>query len=125
MIRMGQDDTDRYQDLPFAAFRSVQRNPSPEKTIEFALSVLIVTLVNLFKDSTHINDPILVVVEELGEEVVELVNLEESSINTELENVKSFTRTNINKPDFTPRKTRKSQHFWRFKPTKQNLWGFL
>ena len=84
MIRMGQDDTDRYQDLPFAAFRSVQRNPSPEKTIEFALSVLIVTLVNLFKDPTHVNDPILVVVEELGEEVVELVNLEESSINIEI-----------------------------------------
>ena len=41
------------------------------------------------------------------------------------ENVKSFTRTNINKPDFTPRKARKSQHFWHFKPTKQNLWGFL
>ena len=40
----------------------------------------------------------------------------------ELENVKSFTRTNINKPDFTPRKSR---HFWHFKPTKQNLWGFL
>ena len=43
----------------------------------------------------------------------------------ELENVKSFTRTNINKPDFTPRKARKSRHFWHFKPTKQNLWGFL
>ena len=70
--------------LPFAAFRSVQRNPSPEKTIEFALSVLIVTLVNLFKDPTHVNDPILVVVEELGEEVVELVNLEESSINIKI-----------------------------------------
>ena len=84
MIRVGQDDTNRYQDLPFAAFRSVQRNPSPEKTIEFALSVLIVTLVNLFKDPTHVNDPILVVVEELGEEVVELVNLEESSINIEI-----------------------------------------
>ena len=42
-----------------------------------------------------------------------------------LENVKSFTWTNINKPDFTPRKTRKSRHFWHFKPTKQNLWGFL
>ena len=44
---------------------------------------------------------------------------------SELENVKSFTRTNINKPDFTPRKARKSRHFWHFKPTKQNLWGFL
>ena len=30
-----------------------------------------------------------------------------------------------NKPDFTPRKARKSQHFWHFKPTKQNLWYFL
>ena len=46
--------------------------------------MLIVTLVNLFKDPTHVNDPILVVVEELGEEVVELVNLEESSINIEI-----------------------------------------
>ena len=46
-------------------------------------------------------------------------------ISPELENVKSFTRTNINKPDFTPRKARKSRHFWHFKPTKQNLWGFL
>ena len=44
---------------------------------------------------------------------------------SELENVKSFTRTNIIKPDFTPRKARKSRHFWHFKPTKQNLWGFL
>ena len=43
----------------------------------------------------------------------------------ELENVKSFTRTNINQPDFTRRKARKSRHFWHFKPTKQNLWGFL
>ena len=42
-----------------------------------------------------------------------------------MENVKSFTRTNINKPNFTPRKVRKSRHFWHFKPTKQNLWGFL
>ena len=42
-----------------------------------------------------------------------------------MENVKSFTRTNINKTDFTPRKARKSRHFWHFKPTKQNLWGFL
>ena len=39
----------------------------------------------------------------------------------ELENVKSFTRTNINKPNFTPRKACKSRHFWHFKPTKQNL----
>ena len=38
----------------------------------------------------------------------------------ELENVKSFTRTNISKPDFTLRKARKSQHFWHFKLTKQN-----
>ena len=38
----------------------------------------------------------------------------------ELENVKSFTRTNISKPDFTLRKARKSQHFWHFKPKKQN-----
>ena len=30
----------------------------------------------------------------------------------ELENVKSFTRTNINKPDFTPRKAYNSRHFW-------------
>ena len=30
---------------------------------------------------------------------------------SELENVKSFTRTNINKPDFTPRKACKSRHF--------------
>ena len=29
----------------------------------------------------------------------------------ELENVKSFTRTNINQPDFTRRKARKSRHF--------------
>ena len=29
----------------------------------------------------------------------------ESEIKAELENVKSFTRTNINKPDFTPRKS--------------------
>ena len=43
----------------------------------------------------------------------------------ELENVKSFTRTKINKPDFTLRKARKSRHFWHFKPTKLNLWGFL
>ena len=43
----------------------------------------------------------------------------------EMENVKSFTRTNINKPDFTPRKARKLRHFWHFKPTKQNLCGFL
>ena len=43
----------------------------------------------------------------------------------EMENVKSFTRTNNNKPDFTPRKARKSRNFWHFKPTKQNLWGFL
>ena len=42
---------------------------------------------------------------------------------TELQNVKSFTRNKIVKPDFTPRKARKSQHF--FKPTKQNLKGFL
>ena len=48
-----------------------------------------------------------------------------SNVFAELENVKSFTRTNINKPDFTPRKARKSRHFWHFKPTKQNLWGFL
>ena len=46
-------------------------------------------------------------------------------IQAELENVKSFTRININKPDFTPRKARKSRHFWNFKPTKQNFWGFL
>ena len=44
---------------------------------------------------------------------------------SELENIKSFTRTNINKPDFTPRKACKSRHFWHFIPTKQNLWGFL
>ena len=43
----------------------------------------------------------------------------------ELENVKSFTWTNIDKPAFTPRKARKSWHFRHFKPTKQNLWGFL
>ena len=43
----------------------------------------------------------------------------------EMENVKSFTRTDINKPDFTRRKSRKSRHFSHFKPTKQNLWGFL
>ena len=30
----------------------------------------------------------------------------------ELEKVKSFTRTNINKPDFTPRKAYNSRHFW-------------
>ena len=47
------------------------------------------------------------------------------NIISEFENVKSFTRTNINKPDFTPRKARKSRHFWHFKPTKHNLWGFL
>ena len=41
----------------------------------------------------------------------------------EMENVKSFTRTNIDKLDFTPKKARKSRHFWHFKPTKQNLWG--
>ena len=52
--------------------------------------------------------------------------IKEKHISTlELENVKSFTRTNINKPDFTPRKARKSRHFWHFKPTKQKLWGFL
>ena len=39
---------------------------------------------------------------------------------SELENVESFTRTNISKPDFTLRKARKSQHFWHFKPKKQN-----
>ena len=45
----------------------------------------------------------------------------------ELENVKSFTRTNINKPDFTPGKARKSRHFWHFKPTKYKteVMGFL
>ena len=42
-----------------------------------------------------------------------------------MENVKSFTRTNINKPYFTPIKARKSRHIWHFKHTKQNLWGFL
>ena len=26
---------------------------------------------------------------------------------------------------FTPRKARNSRHFWHFKPTKQNLWGFV
>ena len=31
----------------------------------------------------------------------------------------------INKPDFTPRKAHKSRHLWHFKPTKQNLLGFL
>ena len=51
---------------------------------------------------------------------IEIQNTEAS----ELENVKSFTRTNINKPDFTPRKARKSRHFQHFKPTKQNLRGF-
>ena len=44
---------------------------------------------------------------------------------TELQNVKSFTRTKIFKTDFTPRKARKLQQFWHFKPTKQNLWGFF
>ena len=29
----------------------------------------------------------------------------------EMENVKSFTRTNINKLEFTPKKARKSRHF--------------
>ena len=43
----------------------------------------------------------------------------------ELQNVKYFMRTNIVKPYFTPRKARKLRHFWHFKPTKQNLWGFL
>ena len=44
---------------------------------------------------------------------------------SELENIKSFTRTNINKPYFTPRKARRWRHFWHFYPTKQSLWGFL
>ena len=35
----------------------------------------------------------------------------EPSARPELENVKSFTRTNINKPDFTPRKSRLFWHF--------------
>ena len=39
----------------------------------------------------------------------------------ELQNVKSFTQTNIVKPDFTPRKVHKLRHFQHFKPTKQNL----
>ena len=36
-----------------------------------------------------------------------------------------FTRTKTVKPDFTPRKARKSRHFQHFKPTKENLRGFF
>ena len=42
-----------------------------------------------------------------------------------LENVKSFTRTNINKPDFTTRKARKSRHFWHFKPKFTDQWCLI
>ena len=37
-----------------------------------------------------------------------------------LENVKSFTRTNINQPDFTPRKARKLRQFWHIDRTKKD-----
>ena len=54
-----------------------------EVTVLFGIFSLL-SLMTLAWISTHVNDPILVVVEELGEEVVELVNLEESSINIEI-----------------------------------------
>ena len=47
----------------------------------------------------------------------------------ELQNVKSFTRTNMVKPDFTPRKARKSRHFFQTYKTElmvffmMNKWG--
>ena len=44
---------------------------------------------------------------------------------SELQNVKSFTRTKIFNLDFTSRKVRRSRHFLHFKPRKQNLRGFL
>ena len=40
--------------------------------------------------------------------IVNICNVTLFGAKSELENVKSFTRTNINKPDFTPRKAGKS-----------------